>query len=234
MATIRTLTTVGAAVFVGLTASLAPASARDDCTFIFCLPPKAETQADEQAKAPISITPDAKQARKSVRKVRSRKSATTKQRVRGAAAAHRKRPATRASQTTKQRRAAPSHSAQTDGGTVMRGRDTVSLIAMLPWWRNDRMQTIRYETDPTDSKVRAAADAWLVQHGVTGAEPVSDGSLSAHAQATPVDITDAGEVNEIDLAASPTSPPERTFIQSLIAVLGGAFAAASAARFLFV
>jgi hypothetical protein len=60
---------------------------------------------------------------------------------------------------------------------------------------------------------------------------VGDGS---HAQATPIAVADASELNEIDLAASPSSPPERSFIQSLIVVLSGAFAAAAAGRFLFV
>jgi hypothetical protein len=244
MGTLRTLATVGVACFACVIANLAPATAREDCNFIFCLPPAAaDANADAKAKAPLSIAPDAKQTRKLKRKARAdRRSVAAK--ANGTTAAKqgvrtiiaKNRTATRASRAAARRQAAATRDidAQAESDNVMRGRDTVSLIAMLPWWRNDPMYTIRFGTELAESKVRDAADAWFAQQGMTVAEPVGGGSMLAHAEAAPVDIADAHEVNEIDLAASPASPPERSFMQSLIVVLGGVFAAAAAGRFLFV
>jgi hypothetical protein len=136
--------------------------------------------------------------------------------------------------------------ANASGDHVMRGADSVSLIARLPWWRSNNMQTIHYARDKlADSKVLAAADAWISQYGPSDAIIVEDGFRIAQTSAIEdssgirrtiedVEIADAAEPNAIDLAAENSRPPEKTFLHSLLAILGGAFAAASAARFLFV
>ena len=51
-----------------------------------------------------------------------------------------------------------------------------------------------------------------------------------------IEVADAGEINDIDLAADRSpSPPSPSFLQSLMALLGGAaIAAAASARLLFV
>jgi hypothetical protein len=50
-----------------------------------------------------------------------------------------------------------------------------------------------------------------------------------------IQIADAAEINEIDLAASQApAPNDKSWLNALLAMLGGAFAAASAARLLLV
>lgn len=117
---------------------------------------------------------------------------------------------------------------------VMRGGSSVSLVGMLPWWRNDRMQDVVYGSEEAQSQVMAAADAWLAAHG--GRADDSDETIDTGALLDRgVDVANADEVNEIDLAAAPVSrPPEQSFLQSLIAMIGDAIAAAAAsARHLF-
>src|SRR5262249_5009911 len=48
-----------------------------------------------------------------------------------------------------------------------------------------------------------------------------------------VKMVDPNEVNELDLAAAPTTPAESSWLSSLLATLGAALAAASTVRFLF-
>jgi len=118
---------------------------------------------------------------------------------------------------------------------VMRGRDSVSLVAMLPWWRNDRMQTVNYGSDVAESKVLEAAAVWLAANG----EPEDDRSAGGDSRPASVEeaieVADANVVNDIDLAAEPVPPPMSPgFMHSLLALLGGAVAAAAAsARLLF-
>jgi hypothetical protein len=118
---------------------------------------------------------------------------------------------------------------------VMRGSHSVSLVGMLPWWRNNRMQDVSYGSEAAQSQVMAAADAWLAAHG--GGRAVSDDDAADTTAAIdradtdqPLEIADANEVNEIDL----TAPPEPSFLQSLISMISGAVAAAAAsAKLLF-
>jgi hypothetical protein len=118
---------------------------------------------------------------------------------------------------------------------VMRGRDSVSLVAMLPWWRNNRMQDVNYGSPAAESKVLEAAAVWLAAH--EGDAPADSGARDpALAQIEDaIEVADAGEVNDIDLAArSAPGVPTPTFMQSLLALIGGAAAAAAAsARLLF-
>ena len=121
---------------------------------------------------------------------------------------------------------------------VMRGRDTVSLIAMLPWWR-DQSQSVQLQGG--DEPVLAMAGAFV---GLPPAEVATASMLFAasldvdatNARADAALFADPNDLNEIDLVAIEQPPPggDRPWLQSLLAVLGGAFAAASAARFLFV
>jgi hypothetical protein len=88
----------------------------------------------------------------------------------------------------------------------------------------------------------AAADAWVAQQESSGFDIARGNDRLAKAELTVVptagdsgtiEVADAGEINPIDLALDESGPPQQTFLQSLIALLGGAVAAASAARFLF-
>jgi hypothetical protein len=45
-------------------------------------------------------------------------------------------------------------------------------------------------------------------------------------------MVDPNEVNELDLAAAPTTPAESSWLSYLLATLGAALAAASSLRFL--
>lgn len=122
---------------------------------------------------------------------------------------------------------------------VMRGRDSVSLVAMLPWWRNNRMQDVNYGSEAAESKVLEAAAVWLAAHeSEMAGDPPADGGAHDPALAqveAAVEVADASEVNDIDLAArSDPGAPIPTFMQSLLALIGGAAAAAAAsARLLF-
>jgi hypothetical protein len=134
-----------------------------------------------------------------------------------------------------------------DGRAVLRGQDTSGdtsgLLAMLPWWRPDPMETIRYLDREAGSGVLAAAEAWL-------AAPMTEGHVAATGQAVQhpssddineFDLADVGfadpdELNAMDLlAVAVTEPrkPDNAWLHALLAMLGGALAAASTARFLF-
>ena len=125
---------------------------------------------------------------------------------------------------------------ETPEDRVMRGRDSVSLVAMLPWWRNDRMQDVSYGSAAAESKVLEAAAVWLAANAAE-ADDERPGETFGHAAVDEaIDVADANEVNDIDLAAGPVpAPASPGFMQSLLALIGGAAAAAVAsARLLFV
>jgi hypothetical protein len=125
---------------------------------------------------------------------------------------------------------------ETPEDRVMRGRDSVSLVAMLPWWRNDRMQDVSYGSAAAESKVIEAAAVWLAANAAE-ADDERPGETFGHAAVDEaIDVADANEVNDIDLAAGPVpAPASPGFMQSLLALIGGAAAAAVAsARLLFV
>jgi len=88
-----------------------------------------------------------------------------------------------------------------------------------------------------ESPVSAAATAWPVRPDAAG---VGAGEQDAAAEdgaptvpARGVKMVDPNEVNELDLAAAPTTPAESSWLSSLLATLGAALAAASTVRFLF-
>jgi hypothetical protein len=132
-----------------------------------------------------------------------------------------------------------------DKRAAARSRDSSGLIAMLPWWRSDPMETIRYLDRETGSGVLAAADAWLFpppvaesHYGGTGIailRTATDEASELEAEAE-INVTEAGELNSIDLlavaVAGPRMPSE-PWLQAWLAMLAGALAAAATARFLF-
>jgi hypothetical protein len=87
----------------------------------------------------------------------------------------------------------------------------------------------------------AAPAASLVRSGAagTGAQATAGEANALTDDATPtvpasgVKMVDPNELNELDLAAAPTTPAESSWLSSLLATLGAALAAASTVRFLF-
>jgi hypothetical protein len=126
---------------------------------------------------------------------------------------------------------------------VMRGSDSVSLIARLPWWRGDPMQTIQYGGEDVESKVLAAAEAWLGGNDGSAVNRISEEAFASAPPPGAIVVADAGQANEIDLAASSANSPSaanavppapnQSFLFSLIALLAGAAAAVALARYWF-
>jgi hypothetical protein len=124
-------------------------------------------------------------------------------------------------------------------GNVMRGSDTPSLVAMLPWWRTNTTQP---GSDPgeLESPILTACDVWLGFPFATAdvqsltvrlwtAQNVTEIDLVANR----VRVADPGEFNEIDLAAPDTPPSSgKSWLGGLLAILGAALAAFSAVRYL--
>jgi hypothetical protein len=111
---------------------------------------------------------------------------------------------------------------------IMRDGDSVSLVGRLPWWRNDRMQTVTYGSAEAESKVLEAAAVWLAANGMANAaQPVSETVPPDELEA--VEVADSGEINDIDLAAEQESPPPQpSFLESLLALISGAASAIAA------
>jgi len=130
-----------------------------------------------------------------------------------------------------------SHSAA--GGTVIRGGDTVSLIASLPWWRIDESRP----PDPAqlESPILTACDLWLGFPFATADAQSLTVRLAAAQHASDIElvadqvkVVAADELNEIDMAAP--QEPRRTshpWLSALLALLGGVVATFSALRYLF-
>jgi hypothetical protein len=129
------------------------------------------------------------------------------------------------------------HAATVDN--VIRGRDTLSLVALLPWWRADESRP----PDPgeLESPVLTACDVWLGFPFATADAQSLTVRLSLVQRADALDqvanrtrIIDAGEVNEIDLTAP--DEPQRAgpswLLRGLLAILGSALAAFAAVRYL--
>src|SRR5258705_6396078 len=125
-----------------------------------------------------------------------------------------------------------------DFDTVMRGDDSVGLIARLPWWRADAWETIRQREKARASQVLTIAEVWAGP----GAEPINVKTAAAPAAT-------AGNVADDGLAASALADPsglnttglgtanhgaQRTWLRGLIAMLGGALAAAAVGLLLFL
>jgi hypothetical protein len=125
-------------------------------------------------------------------------------------------------------------------GNLIRGSDTLSLVAMLPWWRSDESRPPGSDPGELESPVLTACDVWLgFPFATADAQSLTVRlSLAQHASeldlvANRIRIIDPGEVNEIDLAA-PDQPPssDRSWLGGLLAIVGVALAAFSAVRYL--
>ena len=124
-------------------------------------------------------------------------------------------------------------------GNVMRGGDTASLVATLPWWRTDARAP---GSDPgeLESPILTACDVWLGFPFATAdiqsltvrlweAQNLTDITLVTNK----IRVADAGELNEIDLAAPDTPQGSgKSWLGGLLALFGGALAAFSAVRYL--
>ena len=126
------------------------------------------------------------------------------------------------------------------GGTVMRGSDTISLVAMLPWWRPDDSSPPGSSIGELESPVLTACDLWLgFPYATADAQSLTVRLAAAQNSneitlvSNRIRVTDPGELNEIDLAA-PEEPPSGGgyWLRGLLAILGGALAAFSAVRYL--
>jgi hypothetical protein len=121
----------------------------------------------------------------------------------------------------------------------MRGGDTASLVATLPWWRTD---TRAPGSDPgeLESPILTACDVWLGFPFATAdvqsltvrlweAQNLTDITLVTNK----IRVADAGELNEIDLAAPETPQGSvKSWLGGVLALFGGALAAFSAVRYL--
>jgi hypothetical protein len=127
------------------------------------------------------------------------------------------------------------------GGNVMRGSDTLSLVAMLPWWRPDPSRPPGSDPGELESPVLTACDVWLGFPFATADAQSLTVQLSEAQHAGEIDLVanrvrviDPGELNEIDLAApeEPQSAGRPWLLSGLLTILGGALAAFSAVRYL--
>jgi hypothetical protein len=126
------------------------------------------------------------------------------------------------------------------GGTVMRGSDMPSLIALLPWWRPAEGRPPGSDPGELESPILTACDVWLGFPFATADAQSLTVRLSAAQHASEIDlvankirVADPGELNEIDLTA-PDEPGSggRPWLRGLLAILGGALAVFSAVRYL--
>ena len=123
---------------------------------------------------------------------------------------------------------------RTDDATI-RGNDNIDLIARLPWWRSSEEHTLQYLDRAVSSQVLTAARSFA---GVPlESSHADENEAQAEAVSSPdeagIEIADPSEVNALDLLAD-EQPAPRSWFHGFLAILGGAIAAASAARFLFI
>lgn len=125
------------------------------------------------------------------------------------------------------------------GGTVIQGGDTISLIATLPWWRVDESRVPDDESGQLESPILTASDVWLgFPFATTDAKSLTVRLAEAqHASevdqvADRIKVADAGDLNELDLAA-PQQPPNTgsPWLRTLFALVGVAAAGFSAVRY---
>jgi hypothetical protein len=127
------------------------------------------------------------------------------------------------------------------GGSVIRGGDTASLVAQLPWWR-DASHPPGSDPGELESPILTACDVWLGFPFATGDAQSLTVRLSAAQHASEIElvtnkirVADPGEVNEIDLTAPPDEPQDTGrpwLLRGLLALVGVALAAFSAVRYL--
>jgi hypothetical protein len=120
-------------------------------------------------------------------------------------------------------------------GTVIRGSDTVSLIATLPWWRVDES---RPPDGQLESPILTACDLWLGFPFATSEAQSLTVRLAAAQRVSAINdvtnrvkVADPSELNEIDLAApdTPRSMLNLGWLGALLLALAGSAAGAFAA-----
>jgi hypothetical protein len=243
MVTIRTIATVCAALFAGLALTFGPAE---------FTPAAAQSVTEAQPGAPLNLLPRIAKTKKLSRHARTTtrvaETKTFAKRRTFAKAEPVAKP--RSFKRTAQRRAAPSrtfarraaptrafarrqnHSviASTEDDAAPQSHSTLGFQAETQVarptspWLGAPLET----TDPTPTSTYALASA-------DGEAPAGETTNTAPANVPydTVQVADAGEVNEIDLAAAESPPPaNKSWLNAFLAVLGGAFAAAASARFL--
>jgi hypothetical protein len=124
---------------------------------------------------------------------------------------------------------------------VIRGGDTASLIAQLPWWR-DASHPPGSDPGELESPILTACDVWLGFPFATADAQSLTVRLSAAQHASEIElvtnkirVADPAEINEIDLTAPPDAPQDTGrpwLLRGLLALVGGALAAFSAVRYL--
>jgi hypothetical protein len=223
----RTLAAFVAALAAVLTLAHAPARAEPQIGASFV-----------GAGQPLNIVPARRQVRKPDQTIEQPTAAKTVQHTTAQHTAPQHAAHSRAVQT------AGAASPGNDGRAVIRGQDTSTLLAMLPWWRADPMQTIRYLDRETGSGVLATAEAWLgvpiaESHVAANGHAVQRASSEDTSEAgldSEVSVANADELNAMDLLAVAVTAPRKadtSWLHALLAMLGGALAAASTARYLF-
>jgi hypothetical protein len=224
MATIRNRAILGAGILAGLMLIIVAGGS----------PSRAQSAAATTAGAPLQLTPAVRQTRTAHRRAKHSRQAA-------------QRPTQRSRTAKHSPEGAPAP--RREEGFVIEVPSGVKLTSLLPWWRADEMQAIRYRDREAESQVLSAADAWFAALGIDKIAPAgNEPALAAADDLNRIDetavieagltIADADEVNAIDLAAEQTPPPaqpeNKSWLNILLASLGGALAVASTARYLFV
>ncbi len=243
MATIRIVATVCAALFAGLTLTLGSAA---------LVPAAAQTAAEARPGRPLNLLPNLGKATKFTKQTRKpARAAQTKSTVRRVA----QRSAAPARALVRRQNARAVASRQ-DDRSVTPDQDSLGyqvegttqppidawLRSPLPTAAAPAVRAVR--PPAAASRDRLDTTAATVSTETISADTVTAGT--AIPDATPVTTTadfsttesfkvaDAGEINEIDLAATETpAPADKSWMHGLLAMLAGAFAAAAVARFLF-
>src|SRR5256885_1037844 len=122
---------------------------------------------------------------------------------------------------------------------VLRVSDTTSgLLARLPWWRADAMETIRYLDREANSGVLAAADAWLSPPPVTESHYAATGmavqrvatdeatEYEPEGEITPTEVGESNTVDLLSVALAGPRMPSEPWLQAWLAMVAGALAAA--------
>jgi hypothetical protein len=252
--TFSTVALVAAALLTGLALINAPARACDDRYPSSCPPPSAQEPDAEEADSSAQLaTAYAEQSTAPVRRHRKnqhaaerRPSRENRSAERGQDTTERRRveprqdTAERRQDTTERRRVEPRQdTAERRPDAAERRQNSTGSISMLPWWRVDQPDAALHAAQSRSPTI-AAADAWLA-----AANPAADAS-SAHVlsadenreinlAAAQAPAADPGQLNALDLyAADDPQPANKSWLHGLFAVLGGAFAAGSAARLFLV
>ena len=235
MATIRILATVCAALFAGLTLTLGSAA---------LVPAAAQTAAEAPPGRPLNLLPQLGKAKKFTRQART--------------------PSRVAQTKTIHRVAIPSHGRAFAPPECSRRREPPGRSLRHARPGQPRLPGGKQNPAAHRRLAQVAAPGRCSRHrppargggprsnlydrrdrhplGLTADAPTADISTADLTNADTVQVADAGEINEIDLAANETpalaanetpAPPDKSWLNALLAVLGGAFAAAAAASFLF-